>query len=209
MVLINNDKDELCCARALVTAQAYHEYGTQHNLYLDIKRGRYEQEKRAKALHAEARVPEAPCGLGELELFQIVLYDYQIVVVSVEYGYQIIFKGPERKKQLVLIKVGKHYHTCSNLAAFMAKVYYCVQCEKSFNTNDKKQHRCPGKRCFACHQSDCTDFKARVGERADLPCNQRDRFFFGAVCQTNHLVHRSEGAFADPTQKDSVCDTHK
>ena len=33
VVLINNDKDELCCARALVTAQAYHEYGIQHNLY--------------------------------------------------------------------------------------------------------------------------------------------------------------------------------
>ena len=209
VVLINNDKDELCCARALVTAQAYHEYGTQHNLYLDIKRGRHEQEKRAKALHAEARVPEAPCGLGELELFQIVLDDYQIVVVSVDHGYQIIFKGPERDKQLVLIKVGKHYHTCNNLAAFMGKSYYCVQCEKSFNNNDKKHHRCPGKRCFACHQFDCTDFKTRVGERADLPCHQCDRFFFGAVCQTNHLLHRSEGAFADPAQKNSVCDTHK
>ena len=209
VVLINNDKDELCCARALVTAQAYHEYGTQHNLYLDIKRGRHEQEKRAKALHAEARVPEAPCGLGELELFQIVLDDYQIVVVSVDHGYQIIFKGPERDKQLVLIKVGKHYHTCNNLAAFMGKSYYCVQCEKSFNNNDKKHHRCPGKRCFACHQFDCTDFKTRVGERADLPCHQCDRFFFGAVCQTNHLLHRSEGAFAESAQKNSVCDTHK
>ena len=209
VVLINNDKDELCCARALVTAQAYHEYGTQHNLYKDIKKGCYEQKQRAQALHAEARVPEAPCGLGELELFQIVLDDYQIVVVSVDHGYQIIFKGPERDKQLVLIKVGKHYHTCNNLAAFMGKSYYCVQCEKSFNNNDKKHHRCPGKRCFACHQFDCTDFKTRVGERADLPCHQCDRFFFGAVCQTNHLLHRSEGAFADPAQKNSVCDTHK
>ena len=133
-----------------MTAQAYHQYRAQHKLCIKIrKKGYNEQEKRAKALHAEARVPEGPSGLGEMELFQTVLSNYQIVVISVDHSYQVIFKGPEREKQLVFIKVGKHYHTCNNLAAFMGKSNYCVQCEKGFNSNDKKHHRCPGKRCLA------------------------------------------------------------
>ena len=209
VVTINN-KDELCCARALVTAQAYHQYGAKHNLYLDIRKGRHEQEKRAKALHAEARVPEAPCGLEEIALFQIVLSDYQIVVVSVDQDYRITFKGPERDKQLVLIKMEEHYDACTSLSGFFGKVYYCVECEKGFSNNDLKHHRCPGKKCFACHQANCPDFNQRdEGEVAHLPCHRCHRFFFGPICQTNHLLHRSEGSWADPAKKNSVCETHR
>lgn len=39
-------------------------------------------------------MPERPCGLGEINLFQILLASYQIIVVSVDHGYEIIFKGP-------------------------------------------------------------------------------------------------------------------
>ena len=88
VILINN-QDELCCARALVTLQALREEGSRGKQYDEIKRGRSEQEKRAKALHAAARVPEGPCGLEEIALFQIVLSEYQIVVVSMDQASSI------------------------------------------------------------------------------------------------------------------------
>ncbi|CAH3183120.1 unnamed protein product, partial [Porites lobata] len=80
VVRIQND-DELCCARALVTAKAYRDWGSRDPHYKDIIRGGAFQRNMAKTLHRQARVPEGPCGLGELELFQIVLTEYQIVVV--------------------------------------------------------------------------------------------------------------------------------
>ena len=83
VILINN-QDDLCCARALVTLQALGEEGNRGKHYNNIKRGHSEQEKRAKALYAEARDPEGPCGLGEIALFQIVLSEYQIIVIFMD-----------------------------------------------------------------------------------------------------------------------------
>ena len=209
-VIYINNQDELCCARALVTLQALREEGSRGKHYNDIKRGRSEQEKRAKALHATARVPEGPCGIGEIALFQIVLSEYQIIVVSMEKAGQIIYKGPSqpKDKQLILIKLKSHYHGCTSLSGFFGKSYYCVECEKGFSSNDLKHHRCPGKKCFACHQANCQDFNQRdEGEVAELPCHRCHRFFFGPICQTNHLLHNSSGGLADPL--DSVCDKNK
>ena len=126
VVRIEND-DELCCARALVTAKAFRDWGYRDEQYLHIKRGGPLQEQKARQLHRRARVPEGPCGLGELNLFQIVLADYQIVVVSADHGYQIIFKGPRQPedKLLCLIKVQDHYHVCHSLSGFFGRVYFC------------------------------------------------------------------------------------
>lgn len=50
VVKITN-KDELCCARAVVTMKAYCDFGSQHADYDSLRRGRPVQERRAKALH--------------------------------------------------------------------------------------------------------------------------------------------------------------
>ena len=125
---------------------------------------------------------------------------------------QIIFKGPSQSqdKQLILIKLGHHYHACTSLSRFFGKVYYCVECEKGFSNNDLKHHRCHGKKCFACHQADCLDFNHRhEGDVVHLPCHRCHRFFFGPICQTNHLLYSSSGGLADPSQLESVCDKNK
>lgn len=116
-------------------------------------------------------MPEGPCGLGHINQFQIILNSYQIIVVSVDHGYQIIFKGPTQpdNKQLILIKIAEHYHTCHSLAGFFGKNYFCLTCEKSFNTEDLPHHRCPGCKCPSCHQSDCQDYRAAQSP-ATLSC---------------------------------------
>ena len=208
VVRIENN-DELCCARALVTAKAYRDWGARHWQYWNLAQGRPIQTTAARALHRRARVPEGPRGLGELELFQIVLAEYQIVVVSADHGYQLIFRGPRQPdhKLLCLIKVQDHYHLCHSLAGFFGRVYYCLACEKPFNQNDLQHHRCPGQKCTCCHQQSCPDFSAARGPAA-LSCQDCKRFFFGADCLLNHQTHTSAGRVASTPQM-TVCSTHK
>ncbi len=206
------NKDELCCARALVTAKAYRDLGSRDSTYDSLRRGLPIQERQAKELHRLAGVPEGPCGLPEIEKFQTYLADYQIVVVSKELAYQIIFKGPEQpeEKLLVLIKTGEHFNACNSLKAFFNKNYYCLKCEKGFDHNDRHHHSCRGKKCFACHQSSCPDFKASDGEKATVPCPQCGRKFFGTMCFALHKDYQSEdGKKAIAKKKNSVCHTVK
>ena len=208
VVRIEND-DELCCARALVTAKAYRDWGSRDSQYQHIIKGKLLQGTLARQLHRRARVPEGPCGLGELNLFQIVLSDYQIVVVSADHGYQIIFKGPRQPedKLLCLIKVQDHYHVTHSLSGFFGKAYFCLDCEKSFNSDDLQHHRCQGRKCTSCHQAHCRDFSTAAGP-ATVLCQDCKRSFFGADCLLNHHTHTSAGRVA-PVPQASVCSTHK
>ena len=212
-VIYIDNEDDLCCARALVTIKAKRD---NHPRYQTIRQGNRRgcilQEKLAKELHREARVPEGPCGIGEIELFQIVLSEYQIVVMSVDHGYQVIYKGPPKPedKQLVLIKVGEHYHACNSISGFMGKSYYCLECEKAFDHDNVRRHPCKGKKCFACHQYNCDDYKIANGEHAHLPCQQCNRFVFGPICKMNHMLYTPEGKRVNSGENGkSVCDKHK
>ena len=85
-VITIQNLDELCCACALVAAKAYRDWGCRHWQYDNVRKGHPIQGQLARQLHRRARVPEGPCGIGELNLFQIVLADYQIVVVSADHA---------------------------------------------------------------------------------------------------------------------------
>ena len=172
-----------------------------------VKRGFPLQEELAKQLHRMARVPQGPCGLQELQMFQTYLSDYQIVVVCAEMGYQIIFKGPHKpkEKQLILVKTGEHYHACTSLSGFFGSSYFCTDCEKSFKTDDTAHHKCRGKRCYACEQRDCTAY--RQIDRANLYCPSCCRYFFSAECYANHLQYTSLGT--KNTAGISVCQSKK
>ena len=210
MVKIKNE-DELCCARAIVTVKALADANgdTKDRDYKNLKQGCPIQEKKAKKLHLDAGVPEGPCGLTELEAFQRHLTDYQIVVLSVDHNYQIIFKGPPQDKQIILIKVGEHYHGCNSLPGFLGSIYFCVECEKSFNTNDISHHPCKGKKCRACCQTQCRDYLQSDGQEARHTCPRCHRQFFGEQCLGNHYVYSTtDGKRADSAKKiKPVCAT--
>lgn len=67
------NKDEFCCARAIVTMTQYvKRQAGQQNTFENIRqdRGKNSQQlKEAKKLHVEAGVSEGPCGLEEIEQF--------------------------------------------------------------------------------------------------------------------------------------------
>ena len=203
VVIIQND-DELCCARALVTVKSYRDKDPR---YKDIRQGRTAQGTLAKELHRLAGVPEGPCGLDEIALFQRRLVEYQLIVVSVDHGYQIIYKGPDQAedKQLILIKNGEHFHACHSLKGFFGSSYYCLRCEKKYSNSDFTRHHCPGLTCYACHQNDCEDQKKAQGA-AHVKCRLCERCFFGPTCFSQHLQLDDNG---QETEKDTVCQLYK
>ena len=67
-VLLIKNGDELCCARAIVTAKARLD---QHPNWDGFKRGRRIQAEHAVDLHHETRVPRGPCGYDELQAFSL------------------------------------------------------------------------------------------------------------------------------------------
>ena len=133
VVCINN-KDELCAARALVTAKAKVDNDPHFD---DIKRGRCMQLKYAQTLHHAAGVPQGPCGLEQIGKFQEHLTQYQIVVISAEHGFQTIFRGPSASKTLGLLKTGEHFHTITSLKGFFGRNGYCLDCGKSYKTGGR------------------------------------------------------------------------
>ena len=106
VIRIMND-DELCCARAIIVAKAIVD---DHPQVKSIKDSRKPLQKQlAQQLQEEARVPLGPCGLDQIKLFEIILCDYQFVVISAEHGHSIVHKGPESNKQIKLLMHDGHF----------------------------------------------------------------------------------------------------
>ena len=181
--------DELCCARAIVTMKARLHKGDNvdgRHLYENLRDGYPVQGIQAKELHSLAGVPEGPCGLQELEMFQKALSpEYQIVVLTVDKPHMITYKGqPTADKKILLIQVDQHYHGCTSYGGFLNKSYFCFDCEKGFDHDDLTRHPCQGRKCTACHRKDCPDYVRH--KTPELTCDKCHRDFFGTDCYRDH-----------------------
>ena len=190
--------DELCCARAIVTMRAHchrHEGVDGHRNWENLKRGLPIQQQLAKELHRQAGVPEGPCGLQEFPKFQEALgSQYQLLVMCRMQPFLLIFKGPPASQQICLLKGNDHFDGVTSFSAFTNHSYYCIECEKAFNTNDKSHHSCKGKRCTACSRFNCEDYLPGT-QPADY-CTQCHTKFFGPSCKRHHFESKQ-------------CQTHK
>ena len=184
-----NNQDDLCCARAIVTMQAYchkKEGMDEFRKWENLKRGLPVQEKEAKELHRQAGVPEGPCGMEEFHKFQKALgSQYQLLVMTRMHPFYLIFKGPSAPQQIRLLKGNDHFDGCTSFSAFANRSYYCIECEKAFNTNDKSHHSCRGKRCTACSRFDCPDYVP--GTQPEDHCTLCNTKFFGIHCKRHHF----------------------
>ena len=174
VVMINN-KDDLCCARAIVTARAKED---QHVQYDTIKRGRIEQTQLAISLHRQAGVPEGPCGLEELSKFQDVLSNegYQLIVLSASLLNGMWFKGKEAPHKLYLYFYDNHYATITSMKGFVCRSYFCEICFKGYS--NKQDHKCENK-CHCCFKTypDCPFVKW-------VHCNDCNRYFMSSECSS-------------------------
>ena len=85
------NKDLLCCARAIATMKARVDGGLTDADYKNMLRGRPIQTNRAKELHRLAGVPEGSCGIPELQKFQAALPGYQLKVLSIDPPHMLIY----------------------------------------------------------------------------------------------------------------------
>ena len=123
--------------------------------------------------------------------------------------YQIIFKGPPTDKQIVLIKVGEHYHGCSSLKVFLGKNIFCLECETGYEHDTVDEHPCNGKKCRECCQTQCPDYLQHGKEPAKHTCPRCHRKFFGETCMGNHYAYsETNGIRANYDKKiKNVCST--
>ena len=203
IIQIRND-DDLCCARALVTAKAKVD---NHPKEKAIRQGRPLQKELALLLHHEANVPFGPCGYDALTQFSTTpsLTGYQILLVDADRSYHITTFGPLQDKQLILLHEKGHYDVITRLPGFFATNYVCAHCWKPYDHED--HHRCTKKKlCGACRQKECPDFQAAYprGQKATRRCQQCNRDFFGDTCFQMHLVKDPTGKPASNTQS-AIC----
>ena len=189
IVSIKNE-DNLCCARAIVTMRAHcnKEDGVDAlRLWDSLKKGYPVQQQQAQALHQQAGVPEGPCGVPELEKFQQALGpSYQLLVMLRMKPFDLIFKGPDAPNQIRLLKSNEHFDGLTSFPAFLNRSYYCLDCQRGFNTNDKENHICQGRRCSACSRFQCEDY-VRETQPTDY-CSLCHCKFYGPFCKRHHVV---------------------
>ena len=201
------NKDDLCCARALVVGKAMADNDPRKE---SIKDGRNPlQETLARQLQEEARVPRGPCGLEQIKLFEIILSDYRLVVVSAEHGHAIVHKGPPSEKQIFLLMHDGHFDVITSMPGFFNTVYFCLECEKGYSTEDYMHHPCNSTKCNACYQMKCSDYALlKHLEKPELFCPSCHRNFYGPTCKDNHLNRKASGHVVGPDER-NVCRSHK
>ena len=96
-----------------------------------------------------------------------------------------IFRGPAAPHQIRLLKSNHHFDGCT-FPAFVNRSYYCLDCERGFNTDDSTNHSCQGHRCSACGRFDCQDYVR--GTRPTDYCTLCHCKFYGAYCKRHHVV---------------------
>ena len=197
-IIAIENSDELCCARAIVTMRAHchrREGVDAYRNWENLRHGYPVQQREAQDLHREAGVPEGACGLEHFPKFQEALgSNYQLLVMARMYPFHLIYYGPPAPQKICLLKSNEHYDGVTSFSAFTNRGYYCFDCQRAFNTNDKSHHSCKGKRCSACSRFDCPDFvpKSEPSDYCSL-CNTK---FFGASCKGHHFASNQ-------------CETHK
>ena len=188
IVAIKNE-DNLCCARAIVTmrARCHKEDGVDAlRLWDSLKKGYPVQQQQAQTLHQQAGVAVGACGLPELAKFQQALGpSYQLLVMLRMKPFDLIFKGPDAPHQIRLLKSNDHFDGLTSFPAFLNRSYYCIECQRGFNTNDKENHICEGRRCSACSRFQCEDY-VRGTQPTDY-CSLCCTKFFGPHCKQHHV----------------------
>ena len=66
----------------------------KHPDWNSIRQGRQWQSILAKELHQKNGIPEGLCGLFKVVMFQQVIEDYQIVILSSDHFNAIVYEGP-------------------------------------------------------------------------------------------------------------------
>lgn len=119
--------DDLCCARAIVTALARLE---KHPQWDSLRRRYGLQTVLAEQLHQRADVQLCKCGIEEVKKLQVVLPQYQIYDLSKEHFNAIIYEGPKGGLPIFLYCHDGHFDVITMITGFLYRSYFCMTCKK-------------------------------------------------------------------------------
>ncbi|XP_032227446.2 uncharacterized protein LOC116610891 [Nematostella vectensis] len=203
------NSDELCAARSIVTGMAILTMDPNATKLYKPTWGRTRgpplplQTERAKVLHAEAGVPEGPCGIPEIQQFQQYLrgQGFELNVVSREHGNTVIYSGdlPDPKYRLYLYYAKGHFDYVKSMPGLLGRCYYCTICKKGYDS--KLQHKCVNS-CYGCGEVDCSPLvpPPEQDHRWDWKyCSECNRYFRTPKCFDNHKLVKPRGL---PNKKD-------
>ena len=189
-IITIKNRDALCCVLAIVTMRAYchKDQGVDGFRQWDnLKRGCPVHQLQAQELHQQAGVAEGLCALEELRQFQQALGpQYQLLVMARMKPLFLIFKELAAPHQIPLVKSNHHFDGCTSFPAFVNRSYYCLDCERGFNTKNGTNHTCQGNRCSACGRFDCRNYVR--GARPTGYCTLCHCQFYGAYCKRHHVA---------------------
>ena len=123
IIRIRNE-DDLSMARALSVAKAKLDNDPQYKSIADHRRAI--QTRLAQELHHNTCVPLGPCEIEQAKQFQAYLSEYQISIVSKEYGDKATYAGPEKDKKIYLYMHNNHYDIITKMPRLFAPNYYCL-----------------------------------------------------------------------------------
>ena len=171
--------DDLCMARALIVAKAKLDNDPRDTQIRDHRRPM--QTRLAQELHQNAGVLFGPCGIEQAKQFQAYITDYQINIVSKEYGNEIIYVGPEKGKRIHLYTHNNHYDVIAKMPGFFTGSYYCHTCKKAYDHYE--EHLC-------LNQCKCCRFSSDCPEVFWLTCQDGHRLFRSQQCFEQHKQSR-------------------
>ena len=176
IITIQNN-DDLCLARALVTAIAKIEKDPKYKCITNSRKP--VQERKARELHEAANVPLGPCGIPEVEMFQNHLTNYEVNIVSGEHNNSIIYPpkpATSKAKPIYLYLHGGHYDVITSMPGFLSSAYFCHKCKCAYSNT--LGHLCVGM-CTSCRSFNCN-----VND--PMECDQCNRWFNSKACYDRH-----------------------
>jgi hypothetical protein len=156
----------------------------KHTNWEAIRKGCKIQELLARALYCKADVAVRKCDIEDVKLFQAVMNDVQIHVVSKEHFNSIIYQGPEAVSKIYLYFHDEHYDVITSMPAFLNRSYYCHSCHKGYQ--HREEHR-RNNICSSCH---------KIHEQSEddwIYCLECNRYFKGTDCYELHRIITNKG----------------
>ena len=204
VITIPQTDENLCCARALVTARAKAE---NHPKWRSFQRGL--QLQAAIQLHETLGVRPGPCGTDERHQFALTLPEYTLVVVDANWAYACFAYGRGAKFLGILHEDG-HYDALTSLPAFFGKGYFCARCYQAYNHAVQHAFTNNPTHCGGCLQNGCSDYREAYAhyQSPTVSCPSCRRAFYGPTCLANHLglTHDEKSAGSG---RSSVCQSRK
>ena len=201
--------DDLCCARALVTAMARVQ---NHPEWHSIKQGRKIQETLARELHEKAGITLKACGVDDVKSFQNVLPEFRIHILSKDHFNSVIYQGPEGGVPIYLYLHDQHYDVVTKITGFLGRSYYCLQCKKGYN--NKESHSCNNPCHFCRHIHDekeenwvhCKECNCKFVNPTCYQLHLKQSDYGNSTCKAYYRCQECNQLISKPKQKsDHIC----